>query len=47
MFGMGQLFVQSPWQILEILHNILPVRPVTGPELSYIHHQAASTNHSM
>ena len=43
MFSMGQLFLQSPWQILEILHNILPVRPVTGPEFSYIQLQAAST----
>ena len=43
MFSMVQLLLQSPWQTLTVLDNILPVRPVTGPEFSYIQLQAAST----
>ena len=40
---MVPLCLQSPWQTLTVLYNILPVRPVTGPEFSYIHLQAANT----
>lgn len=43
MFNMVPLCLQSPWQTLTVLYNILPVRPVTGPEFSYIQLQAAST----
>ena len=43
MFSMVPLCLQSPWQTLTVLYNILPVRPVTGPEFSYIQLQAAST----
>ena len=43
MFSMVPLFLQNPWQTLTVLDIILPVKPVTGPEFSYIQLQAAST----